>query len=260
MNIIVLALSAYLSLFGFPYVVALDQDQCLEELNSGHLRNLTSDNRSLGLDNFGHPVSDANATAISYFDCVEFCPGGMGQEPFSWSMFTQQFAAWMLPWIALLSQLPFGAESKWDDLMSVLLTVGSPVLAGYSIVLTTLNDSYLASSLTNTPFPNVEYAISVLSSLQQAPLHITTEGGLLASLVVLSQNDKWWETIPSLIGREHMWSISAFSGMAWVIIAYVLTIIDAFADINPSRKYIPSDGPGVSSVWVWVSSVFHLPR
>lgn len=232
---------------------ALDQDQCLKDLNSGHLRSLTSNNRSLGLDNFGHPVPDANATAISYFDCVEFCPGGNGQEPFFWSMFTQQFAAWILPWIALLSQLPFGAENKLDDLMSVVLTVGSPVLAAYSIIFTTLNDFYIASQLLDVSFPNVEHAVSVLSGLQQAPLQITTQDGLLASLVVLPQNDKWWETVHVLIGHEHTWSISAFSGIAWVIVSYVLTIVDAFADISPSRTFIASDGPGVSSVWVWVS-------
>jgi len=241
-------------------VTALNQDQCLKDLNSGRLRSMTSDNRSLGLDNSGNLVeNDANATAISYFDCVEFCPGGHGQEPFEWSMFTQQFAAWLLPWIALLSQLPFGAESKLDDFMSVVLTVGSPALTAYSLALTTLNGSYIASRLSRISFPNAEHAISVLSGLQQAPFRIANDE-LLASLLVLPQNDKWWETARSSFGHEHTWSISAFSGIAWVVIAYIFTIIDAFIYKSPTRKFISSDGPGVSSVWLWVSLLipFHF--
>jgi len=236
-------------------IAALNQDQCLKDLRSGHLRSLTSDNRSLGLDNSGHTVPDANATAISYFDCVEFCPDGQGQEPFSWSMFTQQFAAWMLPWIALLSQLPFGAESKLDDFMSVILTLGSPVLAGYSIVLTALNESYVASRLSDISHPNIAHAISVLSGLQQAPLQIVAAEGLLASL---PNNNEWWEIAHSLNGHEHTWSITAFSGIAWVIVAYVLTIVDAFADISPSRTFIFADGLQVSFLWVWVRILSYI--
>jgi len=75
--------------------------------------------------------------------------------------------------------------------MSVILTVGSPALTAYSLILTALNDSHAASQLSGISFPNVEHAVSILSGLQQAPSQITTKDDLLASLVVLPQNDKW---------------------------------------------------------------------
>ena len=232
---------------------ALNQRQCLADLRSGHLRTLTNDNRSLGLDIFGKPVDDANAAAISYLDCVAFCPGGDGQEPFVWSIFTRQFAAWLLPWLALLSQLPFGAEFKIDNIISVILTVGSPVLAAYSIVLTTLNGSHVASRFSGTTFPNTANAVTVLAGLQQSSIEVSSGDGLLASLVILPENDKWWSTMTSLTSHEHTWSISALSGIAWVVVAYLLTLLDAFTDITMSRSRINSDGPAVGSLWLWVS-------
>jgi hypothetical protein len=51
----------------------------------------------------------------------------------------QKFSAWLLPWLALLSQLPFGATHRLDNFVSVLLAVGSPTLAAYSLTLTVLN-------------------------------------------------------------------------------------------------------------------------
>jgi len=176
-------------------------------------------------------------------------------------MFTQQFAAWMLPWLALLSQLPFGAESKLDDLVSVVLTVGSPVLTAYSLVLTALNESYITSRLSDISLPNVEHAVSVLSGLQQAPLQILGEDQeLLALLIALPENRKWWETVHSMIGCEHTWSISAFAGIVWVLIAYILTVVDAFSALSPTRTFVSSDGPGVSSLWAWVRAVVFLYR
>ena len=50
--------------------------------------------------------SPANIT-ITYHQCVETCGGGTGD--FKWPMFSQGFGALLLPWIALMFQLPFGA-------------------------------------------------------------------------------------------------------------------------------------------------------
>lgn len=44
---------------------------------------------------------------ITYDQCVETCGGGPGE--FMWTMFSQGFSSWLLPWIALIFQLPFGA-------------------------------------------------------------------------------------------------------------------------------------------------------
>jgi hypothetical protein len=49
---------------------------------------------------------------IPYDQCVEMCGGGAGD--FKWNMYSQGFGAWLLPWIALIFQLPFGADGKWS--------------------------------------------------------------------------------------------------------------------------------------------------
>ena len=70
-----------------------------------------------GTNYSGVPVSDPkDAVALTYEACTYWCGGG--QESFDWSVFSQQFSAWLLPWLALVSQLPFGAESRLDNLIS----------------------------------------------------------------------------------------------------------------------------------------------
>ena len=70
-----------------------------------------------GVDYNGRPVTNPqDAVGLTYPACLQYC--GSGQESFSWTVFSQQFSAWLLPWLALVSQLPFGAESRIDNLIS----------------------------------------------------------------------------------------------------------------------------------------------
>ena len=100
---------AFLSLF-FLSVAATNFTQCLVDFRDS---NATQG----GTDYHGRPVTDPkDAVALTYNACNEWC--GNGREPFDWSVFSQQFTAWLLPWLALLSQLPFGAEYRLDNLIS----------------------------------------------------------------------------------------------------------------------------------------------
>ena len=47
---------------------------------------------------------------ISYEECLVECGTGMGNV--NWQGFSQNFGAWLLPWITLMFQIPFGAERK----------------------------------------------------------------------------------------------------------------------------------------------------
>jgi hypothetical protein len=69
----------------------------------------------------------------------------------------------------------------------------------------------------------------IVDGLQQFPLQITNEAD---SLVVLRENDKWWEKLVQWLDYTDTWSLSALASMAWVIIAYVLTVLSTFADRN----------------------------
>ncbi|KAG1751845.1 hypothetical protein EDB19DRAFT_1903798 [Suillus lakei] len=120
-------------------VVAVNFNQCLHDIVQDAS---TTQNFTGLLNGDGDPVSNlSDATSISYSVCTSRC--GTGQEPFQWSVFSQEFSAWLLPNLALISQLPFGAQYRIDNLMSAVLTIGSPALAGYSLFITLLNSRWI---------------------------------------------------------------------------------------------------------------------
>ena len=205
-----------------------------------------------GGDNHGNPMDKPNATAITYESCLAAC--GAGPEPFQWFIFSQQFSSWLLPWLALVSQLPFGSNDKLDNLDSVLLTIGSPALAAYSLALTALNGRWIARRFARFTYPNTRHAIRIFNNLQQAPLRIVRDDALLASLIVLPQNDEWWIELDEGLNDTHSWSISTVTSIAWVVIAYVFTLLDSFTmDLMTCAQAI---GQAVGSLWSWLLPIF----
>ncbi|KAG2085394.1 uncharacterized protein F5147DRAFT_644888 [Suillus discolor] len=188
-----------------------------------------------------------NAVGFTYQMCLSQC--GSGTQNPTWSNISQQFGAWLLPYLALISQLPFGARHRVDNLMSAILTVGSPVLAGYPMILTILNANWISRRFEDLSFPNTKDAVRILISLQQSPLRITNEDSLLSSLVVLPQNDEWWPSIAGFLDYTHTWSISSVTSIAWVVIAYLLTVASSLSDVSSN---INSNGQGTGSVWLWL--------
>lgn len=216
---IILLFPVLVIFFNAQGVHANAYDQCLTTIQA-----LPNGTEGL-LDSSGkNPVNiSSTVTAISYGLCKEVC--GTGSGAFQWSVFSQQFSAWLLPWLALISALPFGAKHRSDNVMSMILCVGSPVLGAYSLALTVLNTQWIARRFSGFKYPNVAQAVKALSSLQQVPLQVSAEYGLLASTVVLKENDAWWKELTEGLDYIHTWSISAASSIAWVVIAYLFTVI-----------------------------------
>ncbi|KAF9522301.1 hypothetical protein CPB83DRAFT_864690 [Crepidotus variabilis] len=226
--------------------VAANFDDCINRIHQ--MPNTTVG----GTDNRGNPMIITNATAITYDLCVQEC--GADPEPFAWPVFSQQFSAWLLPWLALISQLPFGANDKMDNLQSMLLSIGSPVLAAYALVLTTLNGRWITKRF--FPFknhPNAYRAVRVLSSLQQAPLRLTDDHSLLVALVTLRANRHWWGELLTWLNLTHSWSISAATSIAWVFIAYIFTVVDSFT--GGVTQMVNANGQGVGSIWLWLLAI-----
>ena len=218
-------------------------------------------------DNHGNPLANiSEANAVSYRLCVRAC--GAGPEAFSWPDFYQQFSSWLLPYLALLSQLPFGAESRLSNLTSIFLTVGSPVLAAYSLALTVLNSRWITRRFRGIDYPNAAHAAAILRNLQAAPVRISYKDGLLPSLIVLHNNDEWWQELSTGLVHSTTWSVAAVASMGWVVIAYVLTIIDSFENIpSDSNSSSPSTfrvlgildlfGKGIGFLWLWLVPVVY---
>jgi len=68
------------------------------------------------IDYRGNPASPGEAVGLTYSTCTSHC--GSGPKSFRWRDFSQLFTSWLLPWLALISQLPFGSEYRLDDLIS----------------------------------------------------------------------------------------------------------------------------------------------
>ncbi|KAG1867098.1 hypothetical protein C8R48DRAFT_772290 [Suillus tomentosus] len=224
-------------------VAAANFSQCLNNI----VLNAISTQDLYGLlNNTGYPVLNvSDATVITYSMCKSWC--GTGQEGFQWPEFSQEFSAWLLPNIALISQLPFGAQYRLDNLMSAVLTVGSPTLAGYSLFLTLLNSRWIAYQFDSLNYhPNSHFALSILSSLQQVPLRLHPDHKCLPSLILLENN--WWKCLAEFVDYTHMWSIASATSIAWVIIAYILTVAN-----SPSNEAdFQSNGEATGSLWLWL--------
>ena len=87
---------------------AVDFAQCLSDFQAT--------DETGGVDSHGHAVPAANATGLTYETCRDRC--GTHAESFSWRQFAQLFSAWLLPWLALISQLPFGSGDAVENSVS----------------------------------------------------------------------------------------------------------------------------------------------
>ncbi|KAG6865358.1 hypothetical protein C0991_003210 [Blastosporella zonata] len=236
--------SFILALFGAQGVNAsVNFQNCLQDVRNGVWGSIG------GTDNTGHPISNiSDATAITYDLCLTAC--GSGAEPFQWGTFSQQFGSWLLPSLALVSQLPFGTHNILQNLLSVLLTLGSPTLAAFSLAVTVLNGRWIARRFRRIQSPNTRNAVKALSSLQQAPLIVTKDAYLLTSLLVLPENETWWNELVVGLDYTYTWTISAVASVVWVVIAYVFTVIDSLqGDITEA---ISAHGQGIGSLWLWL--------
>jgi hypothetical protein len=231
--------------FSVEKVAGIDWIQCLTDIKA----NANTTQNLVGLLNSnGDPVSDvADTTAISYSLCTSFCRKGQG---FDVAVFAQDFSSWLLPYLALISQLPFGAQYRLDNLMSAMLTVGSPALAGYSLFITLLNSRWINRRFSQSvDYPNSRFTVSIISGLQQSPLNLHSDRARFASLVVLPENDSWWQYFSELVDYTHTWSIASATSIAWVVVAYILSITN-----TPSDFFVNSQAgdESTSSMWLWL--------
>ncbi|KAJ7025558.1 hypothetical protein C8F04DRAFT_1191308 [Mycena alexandri] len=216
-------------------VWATNFSTCLDEVRSGQWGTIG------GTDNSGRPVSNiSQATAITYDLCLRAC--GSGPERFNWNIFSQQFTAWLLPSLALASQLPFGARTRLDNLVSVLLTVGSPTLASYSLALTVLNGHWLAGRFSHLSYPNC--------TLKN---HFSLHSWYFTPTITF----KFWVDLEEWLNGLYpqSWSLSAVASILWVIIAYFFTVVDSFTGGVVTYSTLNSNGQAVGSVFLWMLPV-----
>ncbi|OAX40773.1 hypothetical protein K503DRAFT_768254 [Rhizopogon vinicolor AM-OR11-026] len=134
--------------------------------------------------------------------------------------------------------------------MSAVLTVGSPALAGYSLFITLLNSRWINRRFKQSvDYPNAHSAVSILSSLQQVPLMLHFDLAHFPSLVILPENDAWWKCFSEFVDFTHTWSIASATSIAWVVVAYILTVANSLSDVYSN---VQSNGEATGSMWLWL--------
>lgn len=171
-------------------------------------------------------------------------------------------------------QLPFGAAGacslvcanfqapfinitldRIDNLVSVLVAIGSPALAGYSLAITRLNSRWLSRQFLYLHFPNKMNVPLAISGLQHIPFRIDTSGSLLPSLIVLPQNDRYWKRLGTAAKRTRQWSIPVAMNIVWALVALGFTIVDSFVDFDYFIT-VPGDaGYSIAAIWTYLLPV-----
>ena len=250
----------------FPsLIVATNFTQCLEDLRN-------DPDAVGGVDSWGNPTSPAAAVGFTYKTCTERC--GSSPVPPNWWDFSQQFPSWLLPWLALVSQLPFNSGNYLDDFASsesssshfftspiaclnvfrassVVMSVGSPALAAYSLILTALNARSVNRRVNRIEYKNKTDVARALVSLQQMSLELTKDPVFLASIPI---DNRWEQEIVSRLNRKNAWSLAAAASAAWVVISFLITLINSFISLNDPSVSIGGVAAGfaIGTLWLWL--------
>lgn len=209
------------------------------------------------LDLHGKPTAEVTAArGLTLSACELNC--GTEHARFEWFTFSQEFSSWLLPWLALSSQLPFGATSRLDNAFALLLAMGSPALAVFSLSLTLLQRRWISQRFSDmsTVFPNAYRIKRVVLAFEQLNVRLAESGpgsdGLLESLVALPENDEWWAWLSNRVDSLPMWTIPAAVSIFWVVLALAFTLVDSIA--SPVVD-VHNHGHAVGSVWLWLIPV-----
>jgi hypothetical protein len=221
----------------FPCVDAIDLKACGDRLQEqqGATWNAT------------HPTEPPPPFSLTYEQCLMECGAGVGGV--NWQGLSQNFGAWLLPWITLMFQIPFGAERKFrlfysyfyvvlnkvlwrtdplDDVLAFFITIGSPALAAYSLQITHLNKRWITAAFLDVRYPNSKAISAVLSAFHHVPIQISDNPPFLHSLIVLPQNDDFWRRLLAAANKTRRWSIPLIMNFVLLIFAVILTAVDSF--------------------------------
>lgn len=218
--------------------------KCLERLQNQEFGQVVEG----AVDANGYSVSNVTlAVGLTYPACINLC--GSGNEAFNMNSFSQQLVTWLLPWLALISQLPYGSNDVLKNFESMLLTVGSPMLAGYSLALAVTSNRWMVDRFGRSNYPNSILAAKVVSSLQQVLFSLPKEDHVLWSLVVLRENDEWWWRLANgLDYSSSRWTLAAIMSMVYVGLTYILTWMTTFD--NQSDQAAWPGGQSLGSLWL----------
>lgn len=239
-----------------PPVRGADFIQCKKEIEAGSVLFSNPSFRPVFVDCHGAPTDDpARVCGVDYTTCVGYC--GARSAPSTWSSFSPQFTAWLLPFVAFTAQFPYQAATTWDNLMSAILTVGAPALAIFSLILSFLGPRWLqkkcAVAIDRMPASTQEERVrqlqmrnifgdmgDVLCLAQQEPYENLEFQPLPKDIDAGLQSEvEWWGRLNAMVKRSKRGYTASFvHQILWVNIAFAFAVVDAFKNEQVSHLFL----------------------
>ena len=173
----------------------------------------------------------------------------------------------MLPWLALAAQLPYETSTWWDNVISLVLAIGSPALITHSLTVTILNRALVRKQFKTLhkdydrirgkkPYlrEQIHGASTLLQEAQQKPIRVSQMHGWLSQLIILDDNIPWWIGVAKdLRNTRRSTTFSLVSQIIAAALAWVFTLINSFVgDLGQNTSELQI---ATGSVWLWMIPV-----
>ncbi|KAF8621761.1 hypothetical protein AX15_007500 [Amanita polypyramis BW_CC] len=197
----------------------------------------------------GIQVANASdASGLTYNVCKGLC--GSGPETFNWRVFSLQFTSWFLPWLPLMSQLPYGSKDALSNFSALLLMVGSPALAAYSLALAVIGNRWMVKRLMRNTSYRTFLAAQALGNLQQVSIRLPGDEHVLPSLIALRENSTWWRTlVDELDYSVPRWTVAAIMSVLYLLLADTFSWASILGN-DYTGLQVNSTGESVGSLWL----------
>jgi len=178
---------------------------------------------------------------------------------FNYQSFIARVTNYLLPWLALTAQLPYEAGDVVPNVLSFFVALGSPMLITFSLMMTILNKRWLNRKIRafnqryrdRTFATRLEGARTFLEAAQQVPIRVSRGNGWLASLILLGDNEDWWDRLAiDIRATRRGLTFSLVAQMSLAVTAWILTIIGSFGTSlgNHAESLVLSS----STLWTWL--------
>ena len=137
---------------------------------------------------------------------------------------------------------------KHSHTRPVIVRVGSPALAAYSLVLTSLNTRSVYCRASRVSHGSRAAVAAALISLQQLPLELTQNERLFASIPI---SDWWRQEIGDRLSRRGSWSLATATSIVCIIIVSTFALVDSLASLGSLDSFGGSyEGHVVGTAWL----------
>ena len=128
------------------------------------------------------------------------------------------------------------------------MTVGSPALAAYSLVITARNRRMVYKRASSTTHEAKMVVAKVLIALQQQPYDLTENENILSTI---RKDEKLRKQMLERLGKENAWTLTTASTVTWVVTAFCFTLASSFVSASGFSSS-GSDGLAVGILWLWL--------